>query len=110
MLEDGKIVILEGRDIATIVLPGAEFKLYLTAELKVRAKRRQTQLAEHGERVEFETVLADTNERDKRDIENKTLVKNPKKHGYSVIDNSDFSQEQTLSTALSLLKRKGLIS
>lgn len=110
ILEDGKIVILEGRDIATIVLPDAEFKLYLTASPEARAKRRKDQLAEQGESVEFEKVLKDTNERDKRDIEeNKTLVKHPKKHGYVILDNSEMSQEQTLDAALELLKKRSLI-
>lgn len=108
-LAEGKIVILEGRDIATVVLPDAEFKLYLTASPENRAKRRQMQLAEQGESVAFETVLKDTNDRDKKDIENKSLVKNPKKHGYLILDNSSFTQEETMKTALDLLKDKKLI-
>lgn len=110
ILESGKIVILEGRDIATIVLPDAEFKLYLTATPEARAMRRKNQLADQGESVEFDIVLQDTNNRDKRDIEeNKTLVKHPEKHGYVVLDNSEMSQEETLNASLKLLKDKKLI-
>ena len=109
MLKDQKIVILEGRDIATVVLPNAEFKLYLTAGLEARARRRQAQLAQQGEKVELEKVINDTSERDKSDIENKILVKSPRKHGYILIDNSEFTQEQTLDSALKLLKERKLI-
>jgi len=109
-LNDGKIVILEGRDIATIVLPGAKFKLYLTASSEARAKRRQMQLAEQGEKLDFDTVLKETIERDKRDIEvNKTLVKYPNKHGYEILDNSELTQDETLDSALGLLKERGVI-
>lgn len=108
-LKDGKVVILEGRDIATIVLPDAKFKLYLTASPEIRAKRRQKQLAESGEQAEFDSVLKDTNERDKKDIENKNLVNEPKKHGYVILDNSNFEKEETMSTALKLLKEHKLI-
>jgi CMP/dCMP kinase len=110
VLKSGSIVILEGRDIATVVLPNAEFKLYLTATPEVRAKRRQAQLAEQGESVDFNTVLTDTNERDRKDMENKTLVKHPNKHGYTVLDNSEFSQGETLKTCFELLQKKGLIN
>lgn len=109
MLKDDKIVILEGRDIATVVLPNAQFKLYLTAGLEARAGRRQAQLAQQGEKVELETVINDTSERDKSDIENRILAKNPKKHGYLMLDNSNFTQEQTLDSALKLLKERKLI-
>lgn len=110
ILNKGKIVIAEGRDIATIVLPDAQFKLYLTASNEARAKRRQMQLAEQGEKLDFKKVLRDTIERDNRDIEiNKTLVKNPKKHGYEILDNSEMTQEQTLNSVLILLSNKGLI-
>jgi cytidylate kinase len=109
-LDSGKIVVVEGRDIATIVLPDAEFKLYLTASVEARAKRRQMQLAGQGEKIDLEKVLQDTNERDKKDMEiNKTLVKNPKEHGYHVLDNSGMTQDETLDSALDLLRKKGLI-
>lgn len=60
-------VILDGRDIGTVVLPDAEFKFYLTASAEVRAKRRYDELKAKGERVEYETVLKDVNERDRND-------------------------------------------
>lgn len=108
-LRDGKIFIAEGRDIATVVLPNAEFKLYLTADPSERAKRRRDQLEGLGADEELEIVLNDLNERDRNDMEvNKTLVKNPKDYGYEILDNSNMSEEQTLEEAIKLLKKKGL--
>ncbi len=108
-LDEGKIIIVEGRDIATIVLPDAQFKLYLTATPNDRAKRRYDQLVSRGEKIDLETVLKDVNERDRRDIEvNKTLVRNPQDFGYEILDNSGMTQEQTLESAIALLKKKGL--
>lgn len=108
-LGEGRIVILEGRDIATIVLPDAQLKVYLTAKVEERAKRRRDQLEGQGEMVDFETVLEDVIERDRKDIEvNKTLVSNPKDFGYEILDNSDLSQEQTLQAVIEILKERKL--
>lgn len=106
----GKIVIVEGRDIATIVLPDAQFKLFLTASPQERAKRRQNQLAEQGIHQDYETVLHDVNERDRKDIDvNKSLVKEPSEHGYVIFDNSDLTQEQTLASVIGLLRDRKLV-
>lgn len=108
-MNEGKIVVVEGRDIATIVLPNAEFKLYLTADVEERAKRRHKQMQILGETVYFETVLGDVRERDRRDIEvNKTLVSDPESFGYEILNNTGLSQEETLEKAIQMLKDKGL--
>lgn len=60
-------VILDGRDIGTVVLPTAEFKYFLTASAEIRAKRRYEELKAKGESVTFESVLEDVNIRDKND-------------------------------------------
>lgn len=60
-------VILDGRDIGTVVLPNAEFKYFLTASAEIRAKRRYEELIAKGERVTYENVLDDVNTRDKND-------------------------------------------
>jgi len=108
-MDEGKIVVVEGRDIATIVLPDAKFKLYLTANIEERAKRRHFQMEIQGEKVYYETVLEDVRQRDKRDIEiNKTLVNDPQGFGYEMLDNTGYSEEETLSKAIEMLKKKGL--
>ena len=61
-------VIMDGRDIGTVVLPNAEVKIYLTADAEVRAKRRDDELIAKGNKVTFESVLADLNQRDRNDM------------------------------------------
>lgn len=66
-LAAGLQVVTEGRDQGTVVFPHAECKVFLTASPSERARRRLIDLTEHGERVTFEEVLSDQNERDRRD-------------------------------------------
>jgi cytidylate kinase len=65
-------VVMEGRDITYRVLPQAQLKIYLTADPKVRAKRRHQELLIRGEDVNYNAVLADLLARDKQDIERTT--------------------------------------
>jgi len=60
-------VVLEGRDIGTVVFPDAEAKFFLTASVEVRAERRRKELAERGQTVDIETVRREVIERDERD-------------------------------------------
>jgi len=60
-------VIMDGRDIGTVVLPNADLKFFLTASPEVRAKRRQKELFEKGLDVDFESVLRDIEYRDNQD-------------------------------------------
>ena len=62
-----KSVIMDGRDIGTNVLTEAEYKFFLTASAEERAKRRLVELEEKGEKITFEEVLADINQRDYND-------------------------------------------
>lgn len=62
-------VVMEGRDIGTVVFPNAEIKLYLDADPNIRAKRRFDQLTASGKEVTFEQTLADLHERDRHDRE-----------------------------------------
>ncbi|MCH5350136.1 MAG: (d)CMP kinase [Oscillospiraceae bacterium] len=60
-------VIMDGRDIGTVVLPDADLKIFLTASAEERARRRHAELTEKGECVDFDSVLADVNQRDYND-------------------------------------------
>lgn len=64
---EGKNVVTEGRDQGTVVFPEAEYKFFLTADARVRARRRQADLAERGQSLPLETVLAEQEDRDARD-------------------------------------------
>ena len=59
--------VLDGRDIGTVVCPDAKIKIFLTASLEARAKRRYVELLKHDEKINFETVLEQIKERDERD-------------------------------------------
>ena len=63
----GKNVIMEGRDIGTVVFPNANVKIYLDASPEVRAERRMKQMAEKGTKLDYEQVLKEIIERDTRD-------------------------------------------
>ncbi len=97
-IANGKIVVAEGRDTGTKVMPSAKLKIFLTATPEVRAKRRLEQLKVRGEDLPFEKVLSEVQNRDERDKEREMdpLVSNPKEYGYFVLDNSNLSKEETL--------------
>lgn len=65
-------VIMDGRDIGTVVLPQADLKIYLTAAPEARAERRYQELLARGQRAEFEQVLQEVIERDQRDMGRET--------------------------------------
>ena len=64
---EAKGIVMDGRDIGTVVFPKAELKLFLTASPEVRAQRRYDELVGKGEKPDFAAVLADVNDRDYRD-------------------------------------------
>src|SRR5699024_4890158 len=63
-----KDVIMDGRDIGTNILPNADLKIYLTASVETRAKRRYDELREKGEACDLEAIAHDIKERDERDM------------------------------------------
>lgn len=65
-------VIMDGRDIGTVVLPNADVKIFLTASAEIRAKRRYDELVAKGVDVTYEETLHDVNERDWRDMHRET--------------------------------------
>ncbi len=60
-------VVMDGRDIGTVVLPDAEYKIFLTASVEERARRRQLELESKGQRICYQEILADLNYRDRQD-------------------------------------------
>ena len=65
-------VIMDGRDIGTNILPDADVKIYLTASVETRAKRRYDELKEKGEDCDLEQIARDIKERDERDMNRET--------------------------------------
>ncbi|MFQ5569016.1 MAG: (d)CMP kinase [Rhodothermales bacterium] len=66
---DAPGVVLEGRDIGTVVFPDADVKIFMVADPEVRARRRQAELAEQGTHVTQEQILAEIQQRDRQDVE-----------------------------------------
>lgn len=89
----GKGIVMDGRDIGTVVFPEAELKVFLTASPQIRAQRRMTEMLANGYQVEFESVLANVIERDNRD---QNRAESPLKLADDavVIDNSFLTPEE----------------
>ncbi|HEX8795398.1 MAG TPA: (d)CMP kinase [Polyangiaceae bacterium] len=89
-------VVLEGRDIGTVVFPDAEVKFFLTARPEVRAKRRFDELTAKGQRVTLEDTLVEVRRRDEQDT---TRPVAPLKQAEDavLIDNSDFGVDETVA-------------
>lgn len=107
LIDEGKIVVAEGRDTGTRVFPDAKLKIFLTAEPKIRAERRLKQLQDIKEsNLSFERILAGVKVRDRRDVNRKTdpLVTDPKKFGYFVLDNSKLSEDETLDILIKKIR------
>jgi cytidylate kinase len=91
--------VLDGRDIGTVVCPDAEAKIFVTASPEVRARRRHAELAERGEVVPFETVLAEIKARDERDRTRAHAPLVPAKDAY-VLETSAMTREDALGAAI----------
>lgn len=92
---EAKGIVMDGRDIGTVVFPKAELKLFLTASPEVRAQRRYDELVEKGEKPDFEAVLADVNDRDYRDTHR---AESPLRQAEDaiVVDNSNMTREEQM--------------
>jgi cytidylate kinase len=110
--DEGKIIVIEGRDTATVVFPDAALKVFLTAEATVRAELRLSQFQASGNKtLSLQHVLEDLKLRDKEDSERTTdpLVLDPEKHGYFLVDNSYLSEPETVQIITDELKRRELL-
>lgn len=100
-----KGIVMDGRDIGTVVFPNAELKLFMTASSKTRAQRRFDELVEKGQHVTFEDVLQNVEERDYIDThrEDSPLVK---ADDAIQIDNSTLSKKEQFELVLNLVKER----
>ena len=103
-----KGLVMDGRDIATVVFPNAEIKLFMSASPITRAQRRYNELIAKGEMVSFEEILQNVQERDYMDThrEDSPLVI---ASDAIEIDNSDLSREAQFELVLDIIKDKHLI-
>jgi cytidylate kinase len=98
-------VIMDGRDIGTVVLPQADLKLFLTADASARADRRYAELVERGQTVEREQILRDVMERDARDM---ARAVSPLKQAEDavVVDTTEMDLEESFHAMLDIIREK----
>jgi len=99
-----KGVVMDGRDIGTVVFPDAEMKLFLTTSPEIRARRRFEEMVAKGEQAEYEAVLANVKERDLRDT---TRTESPlrKANDAFELDNTHIGIEEQLQWALHMFHK-----
>ncbi len=99
--------VAEGRDMGTVVFPDADWKFYLDASPEERARRRTRQLAEKGQTIPFETILAQIIERDRNDSSRAIAPLRPAKDAV-IIDSSSLSIDEVIATMLEAMGRPAI--
>ena len=101
-------VVMDGRDIGTVVLPHAQCKIYLTASVAVRAKRRFDEIIEKGGEADIETISREIEERDYRDMHR---ANSPLKQAEDAIylDTSDLTIDEVTEKIMDIVKQKGIL-
>lgn len=100
-----KGIVMDGRDIGTVVFPDAELKIFMTASTETRAKRRYQELIAKGQQIDFESVLDNVKSRDHKDT---TRKKSPLKQAKDaiVLDNSALTQTEQFDLVLGWINSK----
>ena len=100
-----KGVVMDGRDIGTVVFPNAELKIFMTADPEIRAKRRHDELAAKGDNTSFEAVYDNLQ---KRDTEDRNRLDSPllEAEDALILDNTSISREEQFDMALKWAKEK----
>ena len=104
VMGEHKGIVMDGRDIGTVVFPQAELKLFLTATPEVRAERRFKELQAKGENPVFEEVLRDTNDRDYRDTHRAESPLRQAEDAF-VVDNSHMTREEQMEHIIEIFDR-----
>jgi len=97
-------VVMDGRDIGTNVLPNAELKIFLTASIKERARRRYQELLQKGYESSLEEIMNEIENRDKKDQE-RAVSPLKKAHDAITIDSSDMSIDEVINRIMSLFNQ-----
>ena len=102
-IADKNNIVMDGRDIGTVVLPDAEVKIFLTASPEVRAERRYRELTEKGFDVSYTDVLNDIKARDIQDI-NREISPLKAADDAITLDTSDYSLEESLKLITGIIR------
>lgn len=97
-------VVMDGRDIGTVIFPDADVKIFLSASPEARARRRAIELTEKGIKTTVEDVLADMKIRDEQD-KNRTIAPAVPAPDAVFLDNSDMTAEETVDEALAIIDK-----
>ena len=98
-------VIMDGRDIGTVVLPKATVKIFLTASAEVRAKRRTKELLEKGQKADYEKVLKEIQQRDYQDTHREVAPLKMCRDSIK-LDTSDMSLEEAVAAMKEIIAKK----
>lgn len=98
-------VVMDGRDIGTVILPNADCKFFLTASAEERARRRQLEYKQKGQEVDFEKLLAETIQRDYNDS-HRAAAPLKQAEDAVLIDSSNITLEQTIEKMIAIVKEK----
>ncbi len=100
-----KGAVLDGRDIGTVICPDAPVKLFVTASVEVRARRRFDELTARGETPDYEEVLADMQARDERDSQRAIAPLIPARDSV-LLDNSGLDARQSFDKAMEIIRAR----
>ena len=98
-------VIMDGRDIGTVILPDAEVKIFMTASAECRARRRYDELIAKGQTVSYEDVLREMNERDHQDSNRAVAPAKPAPDAI-LLDNSDMNVEENAEAVIAIVRQR----
>lgn len=98
-------VIMDGRDIGTVVLPNAQLKVFLTATAEERARRRVAQLIESGTQVDFAEVLKDINQRDYQDT-HREVAQLKQAEDAVLLDSTDLTFDEVVAKLTEMIKER----
>lgn len=98
-------VLMDGRDIGTVILPDAQVKIFLTATPECRARRRYKELCEKGQDVAYDNVLKDITQRDYNDAHREIAPLKPTRESI-VFDTTPYNLEESTAKLLSIIKEK----
>ena len=104
-LAETQDVIMDGRDIGTCVLPNAQVKIYLTASVETRGKRRFLELQEKGQACSLEEICADIKDRDYRDM-HREIAPLKQAEDAILVDRSNMTIDEVVAEILKLVKEK----
>lgn len=104
----GKSIVMDGRDIGSVVFPNADLKIFLTADIEVRSRRRYNDLIQTGEKVTLEQIKEDMKIRDIADVE-KPISPLIKTADMIQIDSTNNDADEIANKIIDIMKEKGLI-